>query len=215
MYCFYGYFKLLLTFSNKLDSPYLKLLFYKSLTNIALIKILNELVHICSIISDLFPETLFRALETPSTPLFKNNPRSIIQLQNKESLLQSVESIEAYAIVRSTLKRKKRKKRKKEKEKNRTVRFMVEVSTVKKSWPRKIPSVTLFLSLSLSIFYLSHSPSPPPLFDSFSTTSAPTTSASSGQACAPPELTMGRGSRARGIKCSHTLAQSTRPRAHA
>lgn len=68
LYCFYGYFKLLLTFSNKLDSLYLKLLFYKSLTNIALIKILNELVHICSIISDLFPETLFRALETPSTP---------------------------------------------------------------------------------------------------------------------------------------------------
>lgn len=54
----------------------------------------------------------------------------------------------AVLIDRSTaLKRKEKKekrgKKERKKEKNRTECFMVEVSTVKKSWPRKIPSVTL------------------------------------------------------------------------
>lgn len=82
--------------------------------------------------------------------------------------------------------------------KNRTVGFMVEVSTVKKSWPRKsllLPSPSDRLT---PVRLLSQRPRP-----------------RHPRQAAPPELTMGRGSRARGIKCSHTLAQSTRPRAHA
>lgn len=57
------------------------------------------------------------------------------------------------------------------------MRFMSEISTVKKILAKKIPSVTLARARR-----------------------SPGTAAS-------PELTMGRGSRARGIKCSRTPAQ--------